>query len=428
MRYEPFKPDFCIKNRKSLEKKLQKNSLVVLAGNELIPQSADQFYPFRQNSDFYYLTGIDEENAMLCLCPHHPDSKLREVLFIQETNPTMVIWNGKRLNKEEASEISGIKTIKWTSDFDMVLRNLALNSETIYLGLNEYTNFSSKFTDVNQRLINKIKSEYPLHKYERLTPLTTELRLCKSKEEIQMTKKAIDITKEAFLAVLKMTKAGIMEYEIEAEITHNFIKRGASGHAFSPIVASGVNACILHYITNDSKIKNGDLVLIDFGAVYGNYTSDCSRTFPANGNFSPRQKQCYNAVLDVLKESRKFFVPGTTIEEINKKVAALLENKMVELGLFSKIDIKNNPSETPLYFKYYMHGASHFMGIDVHDVGSKPTVLKKGMILTCEPGLYIKEENIGIRIENNILVDEKPIDLTADIPFEADEIEFLMKK
>ncbi|NLL27814.1 MAG: M24 family metallopeptidase [Bacteroidales bacterium] len=428
MRYEPFKPDFFIKNRKSLEKKLQKNSLVVLAGNELIPQSADQFYPFRQNSDFYYLTGIDEENAMLCLCPHHPDSKLREVLFIQETNPTMVIWNGKRLNKEEASEISGIKTIKWTSDFDMVLRNLALNSETIYLGLNEYTNFSSKFTDVNQRLINKIKSEYPLHKYERLTPLTTELRLCKSKEEIQMTKKAIDITKEAFLAVLKMTKAGIMEYEIEAEITHNFIKRGASGHAFSPIVASGVNACILHYITNDSKIKNGDLVLIDFGAVYGNYTSDCSRTFPANGNFSPRQKQCYNAVLDVLKESRKFFVPGTTIEEINKKVAALLENKMVELGLFSKIDIKNNPSETPLYFKYYMHGASHFMGIDVHDVGSKPTVLKKGMILTCEPGLYIKEENIGIRIENNILVDEKPIDLTADIPFEADEIEFLMKK
>ena len=428
MRYEPFKPDFFIKNRKSLEKKLQKNSLVVLAGNELIPQSADQFYPFRQNSDFYYLTGIDEENALLCLCPHHPDPKLREVLFIQETNPTMVIWNGKRLNKEEASEISGIKTVKWTSDFDMVLRNLALNSETIYLGLNEYTNFSSKFTDVNQRLVNKIKSEYPLHKYERLTPLTTELRLCKSKEEIQMTKKAIDITKEAFLAVLKMTKAGIMEYEIEAEITHNFIKRGASGHAFSPIVASGVNACILHYITNDSKIKNGDLVLIDFGAVYGNYTSDCSRTFPANGKFSPRQKQCYNAVLDVLKESRKFFVPGTTIEEINKKVAALLENKMVELGLFSKNDMKNNPSETPLYFKYYMHGASHFMGIDVHDVGSKPTILKKGMILTCEPGLYIKEENIGIRIENNILVDEKPIDLTADIPFEADEIEFLMKK
>lgn len=428
MRYEPFKPYFFIKNRKSLEKKLQKNSLVVLSGNELIPQSADQFFPFRQNSDFYYLTGIDEENALLCLCPQHPDPKLREVLFIQETNTTRVIWSGKRLNKDESSKISGIKTVKWTSEFNSILRNLALNSEIIYLELNEYTNFSSKFTDVNQRLVNKIKSEYPLHKYERLTPLTTELRLCKSKEEIKMIKKAIDITKEAFLAVLKMTKVGIMEYEIEAEITHNFIKRGASGHAFNPIVASGVNACILHYITNDCKIKNGDMILIDFGAVYGNYTSDCSRTFPANGKFSSRQKQCYNAVLDVLKECRKFFVPGTTIEEINKKVAALLENKMLELGLFSKTDLKNNPSENPLYFKYYMHGASHFMGIDVHDVGSKTTVLKKGMVLTCEPGLYIKEENIGIRIENNILVDEKPIDLTTDIPFETEEIEFLMKK
>ena len=426
MRYKPMSPEFFTRNRKRLMEKLLPESLVVLAGNEHMPWSGDQDYPFRQNSDFFYLTGVDEENALLCLCPHHPDQNLREVLFIQEADPTMVIWYGKRLSREEASELSGIKTVKWVNDFKAALRDMAQQSRTIYMGLNEYLKYSTNTHDANRRLVDEIKNLFPLHQYERLTPLTTELRLCKSPEEIDMTAKAIDITKEAFMRVLKTTKPGMMEYEVEAEMTHEFIRRGASGHAYSPIVAGGENACVLHYITNDSPLKDGDLMLLDFGAVYGNYASDCSRTIPVNGKFSPRQKQCYNAVLDVLKEAKKILVPGTTIEKTNKQIALMLEQKMIELGLFTVDDVKNNTGSTPLYFKYYMHGASHFMGLDVHDVGLRTMTLKKGMILTCEPGLYIKEEGIGIRIENDILVDDEPIDLMKEIPFEADEIECLM--
>jgi len=427
MRYKPMSPEFFTRNRKRLMEKLLPESLVVLAGNEHMPWSGDQDYPFRQNSDFFYLTGVDEENALLCLCPHHPDQNLREVLFIQEADPTMVIWYGKRLSREEASELSGIKNVKWVNDFKAALRDMAQQSRTIYMGLNEYLKYGTNTHDANRRLVDEIKNLFPLHQYERLTPLTTELRLCKSPEEIDITAKAIDITKEAFMRVLKTTKPGMMEYEVEAEMTHEFIRRGASGHAYSPIVAGGENACVLHYITNDCTLKDGDLMLLDFGAVYGNYASDCSRTIPVNGKFSPRQKQCYNAVLDVLKEAKKILVPGTTIEKTNKQIALMLEQKMIELGLFSADDVKNNTASTPLYFRYYMHGASHFMGLDVHDVGLRTMTLKKGMVLTCEPGLYIKEEGIGIRIENDILVDDEPIDLMTEIPLEADEIEKLMR-
>lgn len=427
MRYKPMSPEFFKRNRKRLIEKMLPESLVVLAGNEHMPWSGDQDYPFRQNSDFYYLTGVDEENALLCLCPNHPDPNQREVLFIQEADPTMVIWYGKRLSREEASELSGIKTVKWVADFKSALRDMAQQSRTIYMGLNEYLKYSTNTHDANRRLVDDIKNLFPLHQYERLTPLTTELRLCKSQEEIDMTGKAINITKEAFLRVLKTTRPGMMEYEVEAEMTHEFIRRGASGHAYSPIVAGGENACVLHYITNDCALKDGDLMLLDFGATYGNYASDCSRTIPVNGKFTPRQKQCYNAVLDVLKEAKKILVPGTTIEKTNKQIALMLEQKMIELGLFSANDVKNNNGSAPLYFRYYMHGASHFMGLDVHDVGLRTITLKKGMVLTCEPGIYIKEEGIGIRIENDILVDDEPIDLMKDIPFEADEIENLMR-
>ncbi|MGD9492488.1 MAG: aminopeptidase P N-terminal domain-containing protein [Bacteroidales bacterium] len=427
MRYKPMSPEFFKRNRKNLIEKLLPESIVVLAGNEHMPWSGDQDYPFRQNSDFFYLTGVDEENALLCLCPHHPDPTLREVLFIQEADPTMVIWYGKRLSREKASELSGIETVKWAADFKAALRDMTQQSRNIYMGLNEYLKYSTNTHDANRRMIDEIKNLFPLHQYERLTPLTTELRLCKSREEIDMIGKAIDITKEAFTRVLKTTKPGMMEYEVEAEITHEFIRRGASGHAYSPIVAGGENACVLHYITNDSPLKDGDLMLLDFGAVYGNYAADCSRTIPVNGKFTPRQKQCYNAVLDVLKEAKKILVPGTTIEKTNKQIALMLEQKMIELGLFSADDVKNNTTSTPLYFKYYMHGASHFMGLDVHDVGLRTMTLKKGMVLTCEPGIYIQEEGIGIRIENDILVDDEPIDLMTEIPFEADEIEKLMR-
>ncbi len=429
MRYKPMSPEFFKRNRKRLIEKLLPDGLVVLAGNEPMPWSGDQDYLFRQNSDFYYLTGIDEENAMLCLCPHHPDPALREVLFVKHADPTMVIWYGKRLSREEASELSGIKTVKWTSDFHSVLRDMAMQSRTIYMGLNEYLKYSTPIADSNRRLVNELKELFPLHQFERIAPAITELRLTKSVEEIEMISKSIDITHEAFLRVLQTTKPSMMEYEIEAEITCEFMRHGASGHAYSPIVAGGENACVLHYITNDSNLRYGDLLLLDFGAVYGNYAADCSRTIPVNGKYSARQKQCYNAVLDVFKQAKTLLVPGASIEKTNKQIALLLEQKMIELGLFTAEDVKNQTlGASPLYFRYYMHGASHFMGLDVHDVGLKTTTLHKGMILTCEPGLYIKEEGIGIRIENDILVDDIPIDLMKDFPIEADDIEALMKK
>lgn len=426
MRYQPISSEFFKRNRKRLIERLLPDSLVVLAGNEHMPWSGDQDYAFRQNSDFFYLTGIDEENALLCLCPHHPDPNQREVLFVQEADPTMVIWYGKRMSREEASELSGIKTVKWVADFKAALRDMAQQSRTIYMGLNEYLKYTTNTHDANRRLVDEIKNTFPLHQYERLTPLTTELRICKSPEEISMIGKAIEITKEAFIRVLKTTKPGMMEYEVEAEMTHEFIRRGASGHAYSPIVAGGENACVLHYVTNDSTLKDGDLLLLDFGASYGNYASDCSRTIPVNGKFTPRQKQCYNAVLDVLKEAKKILISGATIEKTNKQIALMMEQKMIELGLFSAEEVKNNTGSTPLYFKYYMHGASHFMGLDVHDVGLRSITLKKGMVLTCEPGIYIKEEGIGIRIENDILIEDEPVDLMAEIPLEVEEIEKLM--
>lgn len=429
MRYKPMTPEFFKRNRKRLIEKLLPDSTVVLAGNETMPWSGDQDFTFRQNSNFFYLTGIDEENAMLCLCPHHPDPSLREVLFVKHADPTMVIWYGKRLSQEEASDLSGIKTVKWTSDFQSTLRDMVMQSRTIYMELNEYLKYSTPVADRNRRLIDELKSLYPLHQFERIAPQITELRLSKSAEELEYIAKSIDITREAFLRVLKTTKPGMMEYEVEAEISYEFMRRGASGHAYSPIVASGENACVLHYITNDSVLRDGELLLLDFGAVYGNYAADCSRTIPVNGKFTPRQKQCYNAVLDVFKQAKTLLVPGASIEKTNKQIALLLEQKMIDLGLFTAADVKTQASgASPLYFRYYMHGASHFMGLDVHDVGLKTTILRKGMVLTCEPGLYIKEEGIGIRIENDILVDDTPIDLMRHFPIEADEIEKLMKE
>lgn len=426
MRYESLPSGFFKRNRKRLAEKLVPESLVVIAGNELMPWSGDQDYPFRQYSDFFYLTGVDEEDAMLCLCPHHPDSNLREVLFIRQTDPSMVIWYGKRLSKEEAATLSGIKTVKFTDDFHAVVRDMALQSRTIYMGLNEYLKYNNPVPDKNRRLVQELKQLYPLHQFERLTPLTTDLRLEKSAEEMLMMMKSVEITKDAFQRVLTKVRPGLMEYEVEAELTFEMIRQGANGHAYNPIVAGGKNACVLHYITNDQILRDGDLLLLDFGACYGNYASDCSRTIPVNGKFTKRQKQCYQAVLDVFKQARFLFVPGTTIEKTNRQIALMLEEKMIELGLFSAAEAKNNCHATPMYFKYYMHGASHFMGLDVHDVGLKTTPLRKGMVLTLEPGLYIEEEGIGIRIENDILVDDEPIDLMKDIPVEADEIEALM--
>ncbi|HOY31802.1 MAG TPA: aminopeptidase P N-terminal domain-containing protein [Bacteroidales bacterium] len=428
MRYKQINPELFVRNRKKLLKKLKPNSLAIVLSNDEFQRSGDQCHQFRQNSDLFYLTGLDQEKCILCLCPDHPKEDMREIVFTVQTSEKMVTWYGHKYTLEQAKQVSGVKNIKWLDSFEDTLKELVLRAENIYINLYENARFSSEVPSNELRFSQRMKNEYPLHKFERLHPIITECRLCKEPEELEMMQQACDITEKAFRRILKKIQPGMMEYEAEAEITYEFIRNGASGHAYAPIVASGINACVLHYIKNDVKIGKGDLVLFDIGAEYGNYAADLTRTIPADGHFSKRQKDCYNAVLNVQKKAKQLIVPGTTIEKINKAVTKLMETEMIKLGLFTAQDVKNQDPDNPLYFKYYMHGNSHFIGLDVHDVGTRQMELKPGMVLSCEPGLYIKEENIGIRIENDILVTAKgPYDLMKNIPVEANDIEKLMK-
>lgn len=415
-----------IKNRKKIVNNLKSNSLAIVTSNDELTRSGDQYFTYRQNSDLFYLTGLEQEKCILTLCPDHPDEKLREILFTIKPNIQLETWTGHKYTKEEVQHISGIKTVKWVDDFAMVLRDLALNSEHIYVNLNEYIKYQSPVFYREQRLVKDLKEQFPLHQYYRLAPIITKERLVKEKEEIELLKQACDITNKAFQRIIKFVRPGVKEYEVEAEMTHEFISQGGRGHAYQPIVGSGENALVLHYIENSNECREGDLLLMDFGAEYGNYAADCSRTIPVNGKFTDRQKTCYNAVLKVQKEAIKMFVPGNTIDKVNKAVFKLMEKELVKLGLLTQKEVDKQNPDQPLYTKYLMHGITHFIGLDVHDVGGRYEPFKKGMVLTCEPGLYIKEEGIGIRIENDIMVDDTPIDLMADIPREVDEIEKLM--
>lgn len=418
---------FFIANRKSLIKKLKPSSVAIITSNDEVFRNGDQNYPFRQSSDLFYLTGLDQEKSILVLCPDFPDEKLREVIFTIKPNEQLETWTGHKYTKDETSDISGISTVKWLEDFDMTLRDLIINSENIYVNLNEYSKYQTPVVYQDSRMIFDLKGKFPAHTFHRLAPLLTERRLIKSKDEIDLLKKACEITNKAFRRVLRSVKPGKTEYEVEAEITHEYISQGARGHAYQPIVGSGKNALVLHYIENCDECKDGDLLLMDFGAEYANYAADCSRTIPVNGKFTNRQKDCYEAVLRVQKKAIKLFVPGNTIDSLNKSVFKMMEKEMIELGLFTSEEVKNQNPDNLLYGKYLMHGIAHFIGLDVHDVGSKYQKFEKGMVLTCEPGIYIKEEGIGIRIENNIIVDDKPIDLMAKIPREVNEIEELMQ-
>lgn len=417
-----------IKNRKKITNQLKTNSLAIVTSNDELIRSGDQHFSFRQNSDMFYLTGLEQEKCILALCPDHPDEKLREVLFTIKPNELLETWTGHKYTIEEVQAISGIKTVKWVENFDMTLRDLALNSENIYVNLNEYIKYESPVYYQDQRIVQNLKEQFPLHQYCRLAPIITHSRLVKEKEEIELLQQACDITNEAFHRVLKFVKPGVKEYEVEAEMTHEFITKGGRGHAYQAIIGSGKNALVLHYVENSSECNDGDLLLMDFGAEYGNYAADCSRTIPVNGKFSDRQKACYEAVLRVQKEAIKMFVPGNTIDKVNKAVFKMMEKELIKLGLLTQEKVNKQNPDQPLYTRYLMHGITHFIGLDVHDVGGKYEPFKKGMVLTCEPAIYIKEENIGIRIENNIMVDNQPVDLTANIPREVDEIEKLMSR
>ncbi|NLN96703.1 MAG: M24 family metallopeptidase [Bacteroidales bacterium] len=427
MRYDPIQVDFFIKNREALIKKLKNNSLAIVNSNDEMPRNGDQNFVFRQNSDLFYLTGLDQEKCILLLCPDHPVETMREVVFIPNVNREQIIWYGEKYTPEKAKLVSGVQTVKFLDDFEIVFNEMASRFERIYLNMNEYPKYVTEVPYRDLRFARWVREKYPTHTVERLAPLLTELRLIKSDIEIEIMKKACKITDQGFRRVLRTIRSGMMEYGVEAELSYEFLRNGSSGFAYPAIIASGKNACILHYCVNDKPCKDGDLVLMDFGAEYANYSADCSRTIPINGKFTERQRQVYDAVLRVLRKTIKLLVPGVTLDQVQEEVCKMIDNECIMLGLYTEQDKAAHPDKK-FYYGYYMHGVSHFLGLDVHDVGTRQVVLQKGMVVTCEPGIYIESEGIGVRLENDIIVDKNPIDLMADIPIEADEIEELMRK
>lgn len=407
---------------------LKPRSIAIVHSNDIMPTSADGTRPFIQQSDFYYLTGIAQEESVLVLFPDSPENHLREILFLRETNETIAIWEGHKFTQEEATQLSGIPTALWNEAMPATLTQLIFEAEHIYLNTNEHLRSTSEVTTRDDRFRQWCMEKYPLHRYERLAPLMHALRAIKHPLEIAAIQQACHITEMAFRRILEFVKPGVWEFEIEAEIVHEFLRNRSHRPAYESIIASGANACVLHYILNNAQCKDGDLLLMDFGAEYANYNADLTRTIPVNGRFTPRQRAVYDAVLRVQKAAIEMLVPGNRIPEYHKEVGKIMESELIGLGLLNKHEVARQDPSFPLYRKYFMHGTSHHLGIDVHDYGNKYRTFEPGMVFTCEPGIYIREEGIGIRIENNLVVTEKePLDLMASIPREAEEIETLMQ-
>lgn len=427
MRYSKINPQLFIQNRKNFSSKLLGNSLAIFHSNDEMPKKGDQFFSFKQNPDFFYMSGISQEKSVLVLFPDSPIPEYKEVLFLLKTNEHIAIWEGHKYTKEEATETSGIKTVKWLDEMDMIINQMMSYAENVYLNQYEYPKYKSEVESREKRLNRELKFNFPNHNYLRSTPFIYQQRLIKDDIEIELLKTACEITNKAFRRTLKYVKPGVNEFQVQAEIEHEFTMNGANGNAYDPIIASGENSCVLHYIENDKECKDGDLLLFDFGAEYAEYAADMSRTIPINGKFTERQKAVYEAVLRTLKELTKNMTIGTPLNTLDKLSKKLIEKELITLGLFTEEDVKNQDPDKPLYQKYFMHGVNHYMGLDVHDVGDRLIPLKEGMVLTCEPGIYIREENIGIRLENDILITKNgPVNLMANIPIEVEEIEKLM--
>ncbi|WP_452222277.1 aminopeptidase P N-terminal domain-containing protein [Lacinutrix salivirga] len=428
MRYEPIPNTLFIRNRKNFISKMKPNTIAILASNDVKHNNADDVMGFAQNNDLFYLTGIDQEETILVLYPDAHKKENKAILFIKETNEHIKIWDGEKLSKEQATAISGIKRVEWIQDFEMLLQYMAFEADGFYLGHNEHLKRVTKDQETQQdRMIQWCKEKYPLHDYYRVAKITRDLRPIKSEEEVAQIQKAADISVASFKRVLKTCKPNIKEYELEAELAYNLIKSGATRHAFKPIVASGKNACALHYNTNDEVCKDGEMVLMDFGVCYANYNSDTTRCFPVNGKFSKRQKEVYTSVLHCLTEGSKLLKPGILSLDYESKMASIVETELIKLGLLDADAVAKQDSEKPLYKKYFMHGTAHHLGLDVHDVGLYSRPFEAGMVLTCEPGIYIPEENIGCRLENNYLITTTGnINLTEAMPIEIDAIEALM--
>jgi Xaa-Pro aminopeptidase len=427
MRYTEINDELFKQNRKNFAKQMKRNAIAIFVSNKVVTRSADASYKWRQNPDLFYLSGIDQEETMLILFPDAPEEKYREVLFVRRTSEQIMIWEGKKHTQEEATKLSGIKNVMWSESFDSIVGLLLHYAETIYMNTNEHDRALSMAGTYELTFAKDIQSKFPLHKYERSAPILHQLRAVKSNYEIGLLNRAIEITYQGYMRALKFIKPGVWEYEIEAELVHEYLRNRATGFAYEPIVATGGNACVLHYVSNDAKCQSGDLVLMDCAAEYANYNADLTRTVPVSGKYTKRQKEVYNAVLRVHHEARAMMKAGVILNEFNGEVGKLMESELIGLKLLKKEDVKKQDAKNPIYKKYFPHGTAHFLGLDVHDVGNRYEKLKAGAVLTCEPGIYIREENIGIRIENNILITkDKPIDLMAGIPIEADEIEELM--
>ena len=429
MKYLPINNQVFVANRKRYAALLKPNSIAVFNSNDVLPTNADGSLKFKQSSDLFYLSGVDQEESILVIYPDAKDGVHKEVLFLRETNEYVAIWEGHKLTKEEAKKTSGIEKIYWLSEFKTIFRSLMAEAEHVYLNTNEHVRAVVETETREARFVKWCMAEYPVHKYERSAPLMHNLRAIKQDTEIELIQQACNITEKGFRRLLSFIKPGVWEYEIEAELIHEFTRHRSNGFAYTPIIASGYNSCVLHYIDNSLQCKDGDILLLDVAAEYANYNSDLTRTIPVNGKYTPRQKEVYNAVLRVMKAATKMLVPGTLMADYQKAVGQLMEEELIKLNLLSADDVKKQNPDAPLYKKYFMHGTSHYLGLDVHDVGNRYRKFEAGMVYTCEPGIYIREESLGIRIENNILITNNgPKDLMANIPIEANDIEALMAK
>lgn len=428
MKYDRIDSNLYISNRKKFTERMTANMLAVFNSNDLFPISADSTMPFQQHRDILYLSGVDQEESILVLFPHASNPAHREVLFLKETSDLIAVWEGEKLTKETAFLTSGIKTVYWLQQFQTIFKQMMAEAQGMYLNTNEHLRANTEVETREDRFIKQVKQDYPAHQVYKSAPIMHKIRSIKEAVELELMQRACKITEAGVRRLLGFIKPGVWEYEIEAELAHEFFRNRSKGFAYTPIVASGKNACVLHYIENNQQCQDGDVILLDVGAEYANYSSDLTRCLPVNGRFTARQKAVYNAVLHVKNEAQKLLVPGTIMAEYHKQVGSLMEEQLVGLGLISMEDIKTQNPDWPAYKKYFMHGTSHFLGLDTHDVGIWHEPISAGMVFTCEPGIYIPEEGLGIRLEDDLVVQSSgaPFNLMGDIPIEAEAIEDLM--
>lgn len=427
MRYQQLNSKIFVDNRRRFVNLLKPKSIAIFNSNDIYPTSADGTLPFKQAADIFHLTGVDQEESILVIFPGAHKAEHNEMLFLKETNDHIAVWEGAKLNKKQAFDVSGIKSVFWLTDFERVFKEVMSHAENVYLNTNEHLRANVETETREARFVKWCRENYPIHTYQRSAPIMHQIRSIKSKEEVAVMQVAANITTKGYDRVLKYIKPGVMEYELEAEFMHEWLMNRSRGFAYTPIIGSGYNACVLHYIENNDECKDGDLILLDVGCEYGNYACDVTRCFPVNGKFTDRQKEIYSAVLRVKKGAEQLLVPGNNLVDYHKQVGDLMQKELLDLGLITQEEIDQQDPAWPAYKKYFMHGTSHYIGLDVHDVGLWTGKIEAGMVFTCEPGIYIPEENLGIRLEDDLVVTENGlINLTKHIPIEIEDVEAAM--